>query len=1829
MRIKSILKKLLFSFIILLLFITTVKAFSNNLKEVNIVETNMGISNVSVNDNMIVDDLIFNDVGDYIILNFKLSNNDDYKYKIEEIIDDNKTNNIVITYDYSKEEIDKKSEYEFNAKLEYKNRLENVDKIDINDLKITIKLLRDDGKTKDIIIKNPKTQDSILHYLVLLIISLIGLILIRVKKKKFIGYPLLIILCVFLLPLTIFAYERFEYDILLKHISIKGVMLPYNVNFHVLDKEPTTKVVIYGQEIGEYPEVNENGYEFIEWQDRTGNKVDEHTIVTGETDVYAKLELIPYTIIYDLNGGSLEDGKENLNVYFINSDDITLNNPVKEGYNFSGWTGSNGNVLQTNVTINKGTTGNLSFIANYLPREDTLYKVIHRKQKLTLDEYEESDTDILRGVTDTIVRPETKNYNGFISPEERELLITADGNAVLIYDYNRRYYNYGVDENTISSHQEGSYPYETEITVSPKEIEGYTFDKWSDDNTDSTRTIILDRDITDLKPIYKANGNTPYTVIHKFQNLDLITYTEEIENKQGETDADVTPGIKIREGFERPALITGKIKSDGTLVITYIYNRLYYNFTLEDPDNTNSTKITGSYPYETEISVSPKEIEGYTFDRWNDGDENSNKTIVLTHDISIKPIYKTNKYNIVFNNNTGSGIMPDQEINYDEDTKLNKNTFTKTGYTFDKWNTKDDGSGTSYNDEEIIKNLATSGNKILYAIWKANDLIFDNQTLQNGVYGTLYTSSFEPATNGTEDYTYIIKNGEPAGTTIDSLNRTITLPINTIGGTYNIVITARDNNTGKTKDATMTITIDEATPIVTLIGKSEVYKGTIINANSPDVEPNSNPEIIYTYYNGADCSGSPLDGAPRNSGLYSVIAHANPVTNKTKAADSNCVSHIITKSDTTTSISPIIKTYNGISEDADTAISILNSNNNLIDLGEFNYTYYNGNNCEGSPLTNPPSLAGTYSFKATLVGTSNYNTSTSECALYVINKKAITIKAKDQTIDYGNTISNTINDVIVSSLISGDNLAEIILSQSTDNPTLNGTIIPSNAKINNDITDVSSSYDITYNNGNLIINKLTDNIIITSKEYIYDGTYKSVDAASVSGSPVSLTYYTDNECNNKTTTENAGSIGGAPNKVGEYYVTGRVDESDYYNSATYSCNKVLTINNAKITFNPNDGTLNGSDILYTRNGDINVYTGIRNSTIGTIPTASKEAHLFKGWYTDPVNGQKVLNEDGSFTGTIVNGYTSTNKWSLTENKTLYAHYASRTSTLDTGRNVNYKLKTLSGASSPNINTVNNNINSIVRTTTRPDISTMTNNNIISTSDSTIPIYAWFDNNTGTIYYYSEEETIYMNPSSEYIFMNLSTLRNVDLATIDTSKVTNMAYMFYKCNDLASLDLSKFDTSNVTDMGNMFYDCQSLTELDVTKFDTKNVTSMSAMFLGCLGLTSLDVTKFDTSNVTNMYGMFFNCKNLTSLDVTKFITSNVTNMSAMFYSCNNVASLDVTKFDTRNVTDMSFMFSGCTSLTELDVTKFVTDNVTNMASMFSYCNNLASLDVTKFVTDNVTNMSFMFNACFALTSLDVSKFVTNNVTDMHYMFCNCNSLTSIDVSKFVTSNVTDMSQMFHNCSSLTELDVSKFDTRNVTNMHGMFYECSELTSLDVSKFVTSNVTDMSFMFCQCSKLTSLDLSKFDTRNVTNMVAMFNMCVLLTELDVSSFVTNRVTDMSNMFDSCIRLTTIYASNNFVTTNANSSLDMFRNDAYLVGEGGTTFDSNYTDKTYARIDGGTSNPGYFTYKEPPAGASISVFKNMFNGGNKIILIVSSIIVIVLGMILLLAKKRNKKKS
>ena len=337
------------------------------------------------------------------------------------------------------------------------------------------------------------------------------------------------------------------------------------------------------------------------------------------------------------------------------------------------------------------------------------------------------------------------------------------------------------------------------------------------------------------------------------------------------------------------------------------------------------------------------------------------------------------------------------------------------------------------------------------------------------------------------------------------------------------------------------------------------------------------------------------------------------------------------------------------------------------------------------------------------------------------------------------------------------------------------------------------------------------------------------------------------------------------------------------------------------------------------------------------------------------------------------------------------------------------------------------------------------------------------------------------------------------------------------------------------------------------------------------VTSKLCTYINNKPITSVSYMFSNSQ-ATTLDLSNFDTSKVTDMTSMFYR-SQTELLNLSSLDTSNVTSMSGMFSD-SQTTTLDVSGFNTSKVTNMSDMFAGTK-VRTLNLSKFDTSKVTNMSGMF-ADTSLTSLNVSNFNTSKVTDMSCMFVG-GKFTILDLSNFDTSNVDNMGGMFID-SQVKTLDLSNFDTSNVTEMWRMF-DGAQATKIVLSSFNTSNVTNMYQMFSK-SHVNNLDLSNFNTSKVTDMNRMF-WSTYATTIDVSSFDTSKVTDMNSMFYGGDNLETIYASSKFVTTAVSDSEVMFEGSTSLVGGAGTKYNSSYTDKTYARIDGGTSNPGYFTEK------------------------------------------------
>ena len=142
--------------------------------------------------------------------------------------------------------------------------------------------------------------------------------------------------------------------------------ITYNLNGGAIAKSNPTQ---YGSASATITLNNptKDGYNFTGWTGSNGNTPQTTATIqkgsSGNKTYSANWTPISYSISYNLEDGIL--AKDNPKNYDITSATITLNNPTKDGYNFTGWTGSNGNTPQTTVTIPKGSSGNKTYTANW------------------------------------------------------------------------------------------------------------------------------------------------------------------------------------------------------------------------------------------------------------------------------------------------------------------------------------------------------------------------------------------------------------------------------------------------------------------------------------------------------------------------------------------------------------------------------------------------------------------------------------------------------------------------------------------------------------------------------------------------------------------------------------------------------------------------------------------------------------------------------------------------------------------------------------------------------------------------------------------------------------------------------------------------------------------------------------------------------------------------------------------------------------------------------------------------------------------------------------------------------------------------------------------------------------------------------------------------------------------------------------------------------------------------------------------------------------------------------------------------------------------------
>ena len=232
------------------------------------------------------------------------------------------------------------------------------------------------------------------------------------------------------------------------------------------------------------------GYSWNNWTGYETNTEKQYQFIIDahNREYTANGKVITYNITYNMNGGTEASG--NPTTYNVESAPIVLKNPTKMGYDFAGWTGSNGTTPNANLTIPTGTVGNLSYTASWTPSANTKYTVKHYKQNLD-NTYTLYETETLYGTTDSSITPARKSYDGFKSPSGQTKTILYDGSQVFEYKYDRQSYTLALNKGTgiASVSGAGTYKYGASVTINAtlSTDHEYQWNKWTGDKTSTTQ----------------------------------------------------------------------------------------------------------------------------------------------------------------------------------------------------------------------------------------------------------------------------------------------------------------------------------------------------------------------------------------------------------------------------------------------------------------------------------------------------------------------------------------------------------------------------------------------------------------------------------------------------------------------------------------------------------------------------------------------------------------------------------------------------------------------------------------------------------------------------------------------------------------------------------------------------------------------------------------------------------------------------------------------------------------------------------------------------------------------------------------------------------------------------------------------------------------------------------------------------------------------------------------------------------------------------------------------------------------------------------------------
>ena len=481
-------------------------------------------------------------------------------------------------------------------------------------------------------------------------------------------------------------------------ISASGVIKTYTVSFNSNDGSTVDNITVnHGEKVTAPKAPTKNGYAFAGWY--VGDiAYDFNTAVTADVELTAKWNAIEYTISYVLNGGTNADGA--VTTFTVESDDITLLTPTREGYSFDGWYNAETGGDKVTV-IEAGRVGNITLYARWTVNRYTVafnganvsgsgngeaeHGAIYTYKLSAVNGYSlPGDVTIMIGDNLLEYGYSYDKASGVITIEAGRITddVVISANGVI----NTYTVTFDTDGGSEIKSQTVAHGDKAAMPESAPEKDGYKFAGWY---VGETEFKFDETEITENITITAKWVINTYTVSF---NSDGGSTVEEITVNHGEKVT--APKAPTKDGYAFAGWYVGETAYDfntavtADVELTAKWNAIEYTISYVLNGGTNADGAVTTFTVESgEITLLAPTREGYSFDGWYNAETGGDKVTVIEAgsigNITLYARWTTESHTVSFNSDGGSTV-DNITVNHGEKVTAPEAP-TKYGYAFAGW----------------------------------------------------------------------------------------------------------------------------------------------------------------------------------------------------------------------------------------------------------------------------------------------------------------------------------------------------------------------------------------------------------------------------------------------------------------------------------------------------------------------------------------------------------------------------------------------------------------------------------------------------------------------------------------------------------------------------------------------------------------------------------------------------------------------------------------------------------------------------------------------------------------------------------------------------------------------------------------------------------------------------------------------------------------------------------------------------------------------------------------------------------------------------------------